>query len=71
VASSCEHGNEPSGSIKDLEFIEWLCMLWLLKRDWTLRSSVISQLIFSFGFVSDNNTVELHRRFGGTYCLYL
>jgi hypothetical protein len=29
---SCEHGNEPSGSIKCSEFLEWLHSWQLLKR---------------------------------------
>jgi hypothetical protein len=27
VARSCEHGNEPSGSIKDVEFLDYLSVL--------------------------------------------
>jgi hypothetical protein len=27
VAGSCEHGNEPSGSIKCREFLDWLSVL--------------------------------------------
>jgi hypothetical protein len=27
VAGSCEHGNEPSGSIKCGEFLDWLSVL--------------------------------------------
>jgi hypothetical protein len=27
VAGSCEHGNEPSGSIKCGEFLDWLSIL--------------------------------------------
>jgi hypothetical protein len=29
---SCEHGNEPSGSIKCWEFLEWLHSWRLLKK---------------------------------------
>jgi hypothetical protein len=29
---SCEHGIEPSGSIKCWEVLEWLHSLWLLKK---------------------------------------
>jgi hypothetical protein len=32
MAGSCEHGNEPSGSIKGEEFIEYLSDYWLLKK---------------------------------------
>jgi hypothetical protein len=33
VMNSCEHGNEPSGSIKDGEFFDYLCDYQLLKKD--------------------------------------
>jgi hypothetical protein len=39
VEGSCGHGNEPSGSIKCLEFLEWLSYCWLLTKDsapWSL-----------------------------------
>jgi hypothetical protein len=32
VESSCERGNEPSGSIKCWETAEWLHNLWPLER---------------------------------------
>jgi hypothetical protein len=32
MAGSCEHGNEPSGSIKCWEFLSWLTSYQLLKR---------------------------------------
>jgi hypothetical protein len=32
VEGSCEHGNEPSGSIKWWEFLEWLHNWQLLKK---------------------------------------
>jgi hypothetical protein len=32
VEGSCEHGNEPSGSIKCWEVLEWLHNWWLLKK---------------------------------------
>jgi hypothetical protein len=32
VEGSCEHGIEPSGSIKCWEVLEWLHNLWLLKK---------------------------------------
>jgi hypothetical protein len=38
VARSCEHGNEPSSSIKCGIFLEWLSDCWLIKNDsalWT------------------------------------
>jgi hypothetical protein len=30
---SCEHGNEPSGSLKEGEFLGQLSDFWLLKKD--------------------------------------
>jgi hypothetical protein len=33
VAGSCEHGNEPSGSIKCWEILGQLSNQWLLKKD--------------------------------------
>jgi hypothetical protein len=33
VAGCCEHGNEPSGSIRDEEFLDWLSKCQLLKKD--------------------------------------
>jgi hypothetical protein len=33
VEGSFEHGNEPSGSIKSWEILEWLHNLQLLKKD--------------------------------------
>jgi hypothetical protein len=30
---SCEHGYEPSGSLKCWEIFEWLSDWWLLKKD--------------------------------------
>jgi hypothetical protein len=33
VEGSCEHGNEPSVSIKRWEILEWLNDRWLLKKD--------------------------------------
>jgi hypothetical protein len=32
VKGSCEHGNEPTGSIKCWEVLEWLLNWWLLKK---------------------------------------
>jgi hypothetical protein len=32
LEGSCEHGNEPSGSIKCWEFLEWLDNWQLLKK---------------------------------------
>jgi hypothetical protein len=33
VAGTCECGNEPSGSIKYGEFLDYLKTCWLLKKD--------------------------------------
>jgi hypothetical protein len=33
LAGSCEHNNEPSGSIKGGELVDWLGDCWLLKKD--------------------------------------
>jgi hypothetical protein len=33
MAESCEYGDEPSGSIKCWEFLEWLSNWWLRKKE--------------------------------------
>jgi hypothetical protein len=33
VAGCCEHGNEPSGSVKGGVFLDYLSDCWLLKKD--------------------------------------
>jgi hypothetical protein len=33
VTGSCEHGNEPSGSVKGGVFLDQLSGCWLLKKD--------------------------------------
>ena len=33
MADACECGNEPSGSVKCGELLDWLQTSWLLKRD--------------------------------------
>jgi len=38
VASTCERGNESSGSIKCGEFLDWLRTVQFLKRDSAPRS---------------------------------
>jgi hypothetical protein len=47
VEGSCEHGNEPSGSIKCLEVLEWMHNWMLLKKGsapcsshWSIDSSL-------------------------------
>jgi len=37
MAGSCEHGNEPSGSVKDVEFLDQLSDCQLLKKDYAPR----------------------------------
>jgi hypothetical protein len=49
VESSCECGNEPSGSIKCWETTEWLHNVWPLER----YSAPQSELGFAFSFVCD------------------
>jgi hypothetical protein len=39
VAGYYEHGNEPSVSIKDVEFLDWLSDNYLLKKDWSMMSA--------------------------------
>jgi hypothetical protein len=37
VARSCEYGDEPSGSIKCKEFLEWLRTCELLNKDCSME----------------------------------
>jgi hypothetical protein len=39
ATASCEHGNEPSGSMKGREFLDYLSDCYLLKKDSALGSS--------------------------------
>jgi hypothetical protein len=41
VESSCELGNEPSGSIKSWESTEWLHILWPLERYSSPQSELV------------------------------
>jgi hypothetical protein len=41
---TCEYGNEPSGSIKDGEFLDYLSNYNLLKKDSAPWSSLLSEL---------------------------
>jgi hypothetical protein len=41
VEGSCEHGNEPSGSIKCWEILEWLHNWRLLKKGSAPRVSLL------------------------------
>jgi hypothetical protein len=45
VAGCCEHGNEPSVSIKCLEILEWVSDWWLPKKDLVYALSVDIMII--------------------------
>ena len=45
VAGSCECGNEPSGSIKCGEFVDWLRTSQLVRKDSAPWSQLVSQLV--------------------------
>jgi hypothetical protein len=53
VEGSCEHGNEPSGSIKCWEVLEWLHNLQLLKKG--------SAPLVSERFYSEQSGLESYR----------
>jgi hypothetical protein len=44
IVGSCEHGNEPSSSVKGGEFLNKLSDCWLLKKDSTPLSYIITWL---------------------------
>jgi hypothetical protein len=44
VVDSCEHGNEPSVSIKGGEFIDWLSDYWLLEKGFCSIESVVARV---------------------------
>ena len=44
MAGSCEYGDEPSGSIKFGEFLEYLMTCWLFRKDSALSSKYFSTL---------------------------
>jgi hypothetical protein len=44
VASSCEHGDEPSGSIKCREFLDWLSVL-LVSQEGLCSMELVSLLV--------------------------
>jgi hypothetical protein len=44
VAGYCEHGNEPSGSVKGGEFLNWLSDCQLLKKEPVLWNEVVLDL---------------------------
>jgi hypothetical protein len=50
VAGSCEHGNEPSGSIKVGEFLDYLNFYWL-SRMTLLHVVIYIKVIDSGGFI--------------------
>jgi hypothetical protein len=51
VEGPCEHGNEPSGSIKCWEILEWLCNWQLLKKGSAPWSQLIELFKMVFHFV--------------------
>jgi hypothetical protein len=62
MAGTCECGNEPSGSIKFGEYLDWLRTGWLLKKDsapWIKQVSVCQRMlhrerecnVFEIGYV--------------------
>jgi hypothetical protein len=59
VEGSCEHGNEPSGSIKYREILEWLRNWRLLKKGlapWSqLVSLFVEQDIPNYNLLMDNS----------------
>jgi hypothetical protein len=42
---SCEHGNEPSGSIRGVVFLDKLRDYWILTRESALWSQLISRFV--------------------------
>jgi hypothetical protein len=53
MAGSCEHGNEPSGSMKFSEILEWLSDWQLLKKDSSPSSLFVGWFaLLCFGLVS-------------------
>jgi hypothetical protein len=47
MEGSCEHGNEPSGSIKCWEILEWLTEWHLIKKDSAPRVSYLPSYLLS------------------------
>jgi hypothetical protein len=45
VAGPCEHGNEPSGSIKGGEFFDQLDNSWIFKKDSAPWSLLVAWLV--------------------------
>jgi len=45
VAGTCKHGNEPSGSIKCGEFLDYLRTSELLKKDCAPWNDLVSQSV--------------------------
>jgi hypothetical protein len=54
VAGSCEHGNEPSSSIKGGEFLCWLRECLLLKKDSASLELVKLVYILTYNSVESN-----------------
>jgi hypothetical protein len=45
VEGFCEHGNEPLGSIKCREILEYVSGWWLLKKDSPLWSLLVNSIL--------------------------
>jgi hypothetical protein len=59
VAGTCECGNEPSGSIKCGEFLDWLRNGQLLKKDSALWiTGVCKEKVTRYNFVNIINPLE-------------
>jgi hypothetical protein len=62
VESSCELGNEPSGSIKCWESTEWLHNLWPLEQHSAPQGWLVSCVVFTF--ITGSKVVALSDRKG-------
>jgi hypothetical protein len=61
LASSCEHGNEPSGPIKCVKFLDYLSDCYLLQKDsapWSQSFSLFSELWRRVVMLLDTNVSE-------------
>jgi hypothetical protein len=45
VAGSCEYGNEPTGSIKGWEFLDWPGDYWVFEADSAPKSRSVGWLV--------------------------
>jgi len=52
VEAYCEHGNQPSGPMKDQEFLDWLSDYQLLREDssfpWSYLGIITILLVIEF-----------------------